>query len=222
VTVSVKARTVTVKGPRGTLERTFKSNSFSASMVGKQLMRVDILNGKRAELACLRTITTHIENMMTGVKDGYEFKMRFAYAHFPINVTCVKAGEKHTVEIRNFLGERKLRSVVMAPGVTVKRSENVKDEITLQGNDLELVSGSAARVHESCLVKNKDIRKFLDGLCACVGRGPGGACCIKWGVSNHLPPPSFHHPPHTTHNLPPPSTADVSEKGPIGKTISLM
>lgn len=194
MTVSVKARTVTVKGPRGTLERTFKSNSFSASMVGKQLMRVDILNGKRAELACLRTITTHIENMMTGVKDGYEFKMRFAYAHFPINVTCVKAGEKHTVEIRNFLGERKLRSVVMAPGVTVKRSENVKDEITLQGNDLELVSGSAARVHESCLVKNKDIRKFLDGLCACVGRGPGGRA-----ASNGVSRITFHHPPSTTH-----------------------
>jgi large subunit ribosomal protein L9e len=62
------------------------------------------------------------------------------------------------------LGERRLRKVKMHAGVTVKRSDGVKDELTITGNDLEKVSGSAALCHESCLVKNKDIRKFLDGI----------------------------------------------------------
>ena len=34
----------------------------------------------------------------------------------------------------------------------------------LQGNDIENVSRSTALIHQQCLVKNKDIRKFLDGI----------------------------------------------------------
>ena len=34
----------------------------------------------------------------------------------------------------------------------------------LAGNDIELVSRSAALISMSCLVKDKDIRKFLDGI----------------------------------------------------------
>jgi len=54
--------------------------------------------------------------------------------------------------------------VKMLDGVKVDRSEKVKDEIVLTGNNVELVSQSAANVHQSALVKGKDIRKFLDGI----------------------------------------------------------
>jgi len=88
--------------------------------------------------------------------------MRFVYAHFPINVIVEKGGK--TVEVRNFLGERRVRVVEMLEGVTAKLSESTKDEIILTGNDIELVSQSAANLQQSTTVKNKDIRKFLDGL----------------------------------------------------------
>ncbi len=172
--MKVAARTVTVTGPRGTLQRQFKGNSFAANLLGKRTLKVDMWFGDRKQLATLRTITTHIENMIKGVTTGYIYKMRFAYSHFPINVTLGKDGEAQTVEIRNFLGQSRLRKVVMANGVTVSRSAGTKDEIVLEGNDLEKVSGTAARVHESCLVRNKDIRKFLDGMYVSE-RGPKGA-----------------------------------------------
>ena len=88
--------------------------------------------------------------------------MRFVYAHFPINVVVEKGGK--TVEIRNFLGERIVRSVNLLDGVTAKLSENVKDELVLVGNDIDLVSQSAANLNQVTAVKNKDIRKFLDGI----------------------------------------------------------
>lgn len=52
----------------------------------------------------------------------------------------------------------------MREGVTVEASKGVKDQIELTGNSLEDVSQSAADVQQICRVRNKDIRKFLDGL----------------------------------------------------------
>ncbi|CAF4399925.1 unnamed protein product, partial [Adineta steineri] len=43
-------------------------------------------------------------------------------------------------------------------------STKQKDELVLEGNDIELVSRSAALIQMSTSVKNKDIRKFLDGI----------------------------------------------------------
>ena len=34
----------------------------------------------------------------------------------------------------------------------------------LEGNDIDLVSNSAALIQQATTVKNKDIRKFLDGI----------------------------------------------------------
>jgi large subunit ribosomal protein L9e len=65
---------------------------------------------------------------------------------------------------RNFLGEKIVRRVSMQPGVDVEASKNVKDELQLTGNSLENVSQSAADIQQACRVRNKDIRKFLDGL----------------------------------------------------------
>ena len=50
------------------------------------------------------------------------------------------------------------------PGVLIERSSAVKDELTLTGNDVDLVSHSAALINGLCHVRNKDIRKFLDGI----------------------------------------------------------
>jgi large subunit ribosomal protein L9e len=52
----------------------------------------------------------------------------------------------------------------MQPGVDVEASKTTKDELQLSGNDLENVSQSAADIQQACRVRNKDIRKFLDGL----------------------------------------------------------
>ena len=64
--------------------------------------------------------------------------MKSVYAHFPININIANDGK--TVEIRNFLGENVTRNVEMRHGVTCK--QGAKDELVLEGNDLELVSQS--------------------------------------------------------------------------------
>ena len=156
----IKARIVTVSGPRGTLVRDFKHMDMDLKILGDKHIRVDLWFANRKQLACVRTVISHIDNMMVGVTRGFLYKMRFVYSHFPINVT-------HTgknVEIRNFLGERRVRRLPLPDGVEYVRSADVKDQIELSGNDIAAVSLMAAKIQQQTNVRNKDIRKFLDGI----------------------------------------------------------
>lgn len=80
---------------------------------------------------------------------------RWQCAHWRHDTDCI---------CRNFLGEKIVRTVVMHEGVDVEASKTQKDELLILGNSLEGVSQSAADIQQICRVRNKDIRKFLDGL----------------------------------------------------------
>ncbi|GMI04805.1 hypothetical protein TrVE_jg13352 [Triparma verrucosa] len=165
VEVSVKARTVFVKGPRGELTRDFKHQNMDLRKLDGEegeagKIRIDLWFASRKQLACVRTIMSHIDNMFTGVTRGFQYKMRFVYSHFPINVTLTG----QTVEIRNFLGEKRVRKVPLLTGVDYERSADVKDQIVLTGNDLGLVSLTAAKIQQATNIRKKDLRKFLDGI----------------------------------------------------------
>mmetsp|Transcript_131369 Transcript_131369/g.195685 ORF Transcript_131369/g.195685 Transcript_131369/m.195685 type:complete len:193 (+) Transcript_131369:9-587(+) len=165
VKVELQGRTIQVTGPLGTLKRSFKYLAMDLSMAeDARSLKVDVWFGNRENVASIRTVTSHIENMITGVTKGFKYKMRFCYAHFPINVTSVKEGSDEIVEIRNFLGEQKARRVTLLDGVSFVRTADVKDQIELTGIDINKVSLSAAHIQQSTNVRKKDIRKFLDGI----------------------------------------------------------
>ena len=171
--ISIKARQVSVTGRRGTLKKDFRHFACDMRLIktveGKRQIIIDLWFGNKKQVAGARTIQSHIQNMITGVHNGFVRKMRFVFAHFPIQcalpvedpLTGEKIQEGKIVEIRNFLGEHRVRRVDMLDGVLCLRGG--KDEIIIQGNDIELVTRSAALINQACLVKNKDIRKFLDG-----------------------------------------------------------
>lgn len=165
VTVTVKSLLVAVKGPRGDLSlnmRKFNRLVDIKTVSGGKKVRLDIWHATRKELACLRSLSAKIENMIIGVTKGFLYKMRFVYNHFPINSGIEDGGKVLT--IRNFLGEKRMRTIRMLDGVTIVKSSDVKDEVQISGNDVDKVSLSASQIYDSCKVRNKDIRKFLDGV----------------------------------------------------------
>ncbi|GFP56390.1 hypothetical protein ACSS6W_006662 [Trichoderma asperelloides] len=166
VKVSIKTRIVTVEGPRGKLTKNLGHLAVNFGHPKKNTISIEIHHGNRKNVATLRTVRSIIENLITGVTKGFKYKMRYVYAHFPINVNLEKNKESglFEVEIRNFIGEKIVRRVTMHEGVDVEISKAQKDELILTGNSLENVSQSAADIQQICRVRNKDIRKFLDGL----------------------------------------------------------
>lgn len=86
-------REVKVIGPRGALVKNFNHMNVEILREGN-ILRVRKWFGLRKELAAIRTVCSHIENMIKGVTRGFRYKMRSVYAHFPINISLQ---EKNTV-----------------------------------------------------------------------------------------------------------------------------
>ena len=69
-------RVITVTGKRGMLVREFKHINLDITKTEEGNVKVDLWFGKRKQLACIRTICSHIENMCNGVMmKGYTYKM---------------------------------------------------------------------------------------------------------------------------------------------------
>lgn len=164
VTISIKSRIIKVTGPRGELVKALKHVDVAFSQPNKKTVKIYVHNGDRKHVATLRTVKALITNLIKGVTVGYKYKMRFVYAHFPINVNIIEENGSKFIEIRNFLGDKKVRKVPIPEGVDAELSKTQKDELVVSGNSVEDVSQCCADVQQICRVRNKDIRKFLDGI----------------------------------------------------------
>jgi large subunit ribosomal protein L9e len=163
VEVKIDSRRVEVKGPHGTLKRDFRHLPVSIQKINNNKeVEVSIYFGLSKQIATLRTVCSHIDNMIVGTTQKYQYKLRLVYAHFPINAEIANGGK--TLHIRNFLGEKVVRTIDMLGDSKITKSDATKDELVIEGTDIDLTSRSAALIHQSCLVKKKDIRKFLDGV----------------------------------------------------------
>jgi len=105
----------------------------------------------------LNTFAAHVKNMIKGVQEGFVYKLKVVYTHFPTNVKV--EGDK--VVIENFIGERAPRYAKILPGVEVNVQ---KQDITVKGIDLEAVSQTAANIEQATRITGKDRRIFQDGI----------------------------------------------------------
>lgn len=67
VTISAKSRRVIVRGPRGVLRRSFRHLAIDIHIENKNVVKVVKWFGSKKEIAAVRTVCSHIENLITGV-----------------------------------------------------------------------------------------------------------------------------------------------------------
>ena len=88
--------------PPGKLVKDLSHIAVCFALPEKNKVLIQIHHGSRKNVATLRTVKSLIQNLVTGVTKGYKYKMRYVYAHFPINVNIEKNKETglYEVEIR--------------------------------------------------------------------------------------------------------------------------
>lgn len=97
----IKARQITVEGPRGKLVKDLSHIAVTFTNPKPAVIAIHIHHGVRKNVAALRTVRTLVNNLIVGVTKGFKYKMRYVYAHFPINVNLSKNPEGvFEVEIR--------------------------------------------------------------------------------------------------------------------------
>ena len=162
VEVSVKSRKMWVTGPRGKLFRDFKHSAITIRVTKNKTVLVEKRFDKKKRCAVVKTIAGHIQNLIVGVTKGFRYKMKLIYAHFPINATVMNEGK--TLQVLNYIGQKAKRRIDVRKGCVINEPAGTKDELWIEGNDIDAVSGSASEIWMKCRVTDKDIRKFLDGI----------------------------------------------------------
>lgn len=156
VTVSRDGTRVVVTGPKGTLTRDMRFPGIAIE-IADGMVTVSTAFTRKRIVAMVGTLASHIRNMCKGVNEGYEYRMKVVFSHFPIQLKL----QGSTLVIDNFLGEKQSRFARIEPGVTAQVGN---DAVTLSGIDKEKVGNSAANIEHATRIRNRDPRVFQDGI----------------------------------------------------------
>ncbi len=155
VEFKLDGKSVEVSGPKGKLVRTFDLQGVSLSKEGS-LVTIQSASSRRRQRAAVGTVRAHLRNMAKAVTEGFTYKLKVVYAHFPITVNV----EDRRVLINNFLGESEPRVARIVGEIEVKVEG---DEIIVEGLDKEDVGQTATNIEQASQVKGRDLRVFQDG-----------------------------------------------------------
>ncbi|MCD6203688.1 MAG: 50S ribosomal protein L6 [Methanophagales archaeon] len=160
VEVEIEGRKVRVRGPKGATERELWHPGLRIGVdKDKNEVFIRTESTRKKQKAIAGTFASHINNMITGVREGFFYRLKAVHAHFPIQVAVTKDGRG--VSISNFLGERRPRIAKLMDGVKV---EIRGSEILVSGVDKEAVGQSAANIEQATRIKGYDPRVFQDGI----------------------------------------------------------
>jgi large subunit ribosomal protein L6 len=156
ITVKLEGRELVVSGPRGELRKNLRGSPVKIDLSqGKATFSTE--SERRKIKTHSGTWAAHLRNMITGVTQGWEARLKVVYSHFPIKFSV----EGNSIKIGNFLGERKDRMARIKGDVKV---EVQKDTVILTGNDREEVGQAAALIELTAKVRGYDKRVFQDGI----------------------------------------------------------
>jgi large subunit ribosomal protein L6 len=157
VTADFGDNMLSIQGKLGTIKKDITKLPVDIMIKGNRVV-IRPYGSRKKDRAISNTCKTLITNMIKGVENGFTYKLKIVYAHFPISVK-VKDREVH---VDNFFGERSSR-VSKIVGELTKVSVSGEDVI-VQGPSLENVSQTAANIESSTKVKQNPPPRSLQRL----------------------------------------------------------
>lgn len=156
IDVSQENGSITVSADGAEVTRTLDHPDVEITVDG-DTVTVSTASTKRDVTAIVGTYTAHIENMIDGVTNGYEYVMQGFYQHFPMDLSV----QGDTFVISNFIGERSPREIPIPDSVEI---EVDGEDVVVRGPDKEAVGQTAASIEQACYKGKRDPRKFQDGV----------------------------------------------------------
>ena len=120
-------------------------------------IKIIIEKGGAKGKALMGTIKKHLLNLFKGVSEGFEYKLKVIYTHFPISVEF----KDNEFIVKNFLGQKDVKKIKIPRDVKIDIS---KDEIKVFGINKELAGQVAANLERLTKLTKRDRRKFQDGI----------------------------------------------------------
>ena len=162
VSANLSESPLTVEGPNGSMSRDFHNSRVQLTQKSGSLV-VEIELPRRKEKALAGTWRAHIANMVHGVTEGFEYRMKAVYSHFPMTLSVNSDHSEFTV--KNLLGEKVPRTADLMyhkDGIEVKVEKKV--HVVITGVDREKVGQTAANIERACRIRGRDRRVFQDGI----------------------------------------------------------
>lgn len=157
VEAEIVENTITARGPEGENQKKLNfSNKINIEKKGNKIL-VGCKKATKTEKRLINTITAHIKNLLQGVKEKFEYKLKICFSHFPITVDI--KGEE--LIIKNFLGEKTPRKLKIPERVDIKIDKEI---ITILSVDKETAGQAAANLEKTTKITGKDRRVFQDGI----------------------------------------------------------
>ncbi len=156
VEVSVINHMVGVKGIKGEINKKLFDPRISIVKEDDNII-VKCSKASKYDLTKANTYIAHIKNMLKGVSNGYEARLKICSGHFPMNVSV----SDNKIIIKNFLGEKVPRVTNIMGRVNVKVEGDI---IIVSGCDKDNVGQTSANIENVTRITKKDRRVFMDGI----------------------------------------------------------
>ena len=152
VEVKLEGAILNVKGPEGENSKEFNFGRLDVKVKDKKI----ILNHKKAtkrEKKIMNTSVAHIKNLIKGVKEKFEYKLKICFGHFPFTVKI----ENGVATVKNFLGEKIERKVKMPENIEISVDKEI---ITIKSIDKETAGQAAANLEAVTKIRGRDKKNF--------------------------------------------------------------
>ena len=147
---------ISIKGNEGEIKNKFNINKITLEKKDSKI----VIGNKKAtknEKKMINTIAAHVRNMIKGVQNKFEYKLKICSSHFPMSVEI----KENEAIIKNFLGEKIPRKSKILEGVKVEIDGDI---ITATSHNKELVGQTAANFEKATRIRSRDRRIFQDGI----------------------------------------------------------